>query len=83
MSKKISLEETGTSYEQTFPGLFRQSWKKFLKQKEEIKQNKTGLEKFDIFFCVLFNCYCQRFIYWREPVDEGAYVSNQNFSNIP
>ena len=46
--------------------LFRQSWAKYLEQNREIQENWTGQEKFDICFCVLFECYCQSLICWRE-----------------
>ena len=36
-----------------------QSWAKYLEQNREIQSSWTGKEKFDIYFCVFFHCYCQ------------------------
>ena len=66
MSKKRSLEESGTSYEQKFNcshSLGQKIWNK-VRISSEIA--RTELEKFDICFCALFDCYCQSFIYGRE-----------------
>ena len=39
-----------------------QSWAKYLEQNREIQSNWTGQEKFDIYFCLFFDCYCQSLI---------------------
>ena len=39
-----------------------QSQTKYLEQSKEIKQNWTELKNFDMCFCILFCCYCQKFI---------------------
>ena len=51
-----------------------QSYAKYLEQTREIQQNWTGQEKFDIYFCVFFDCCCQTLISERET---GHYVSTQ------
>ena len=43
--------------------LFSQT--KYFEQSKEIQQNWTGLEHFDIYFCVLFDCYIQILISGR------------------
>ena len=43
-----------------------QSWIKYLELSKEIKQNWTGLGTFEICFCVIFNCYYQKFISRKE-----------------
>ena len=37
-----------------------------MKQCQEIKQNWTGQENFEIYFCVIFDHYYQFFIYGRK-----------------
>ena len=44
----------------------RQSRTKYLEQNAEILWSWTGKEKFGIYFCVVFNCYCQSLISRRE-----------------
>ena len=43
-----------------------QYWAKYLKQNREIQKNWTGQVKFDIYFCVFFDCYCQNLISGRD-----------------
>ena len=43
-----------------------QSWAKYLEKNREIQYNWTGLEKFDIYFCVFSDCYCQSLISGRD-----------------
>ena len=46
--------------------LILQSWTKFLEQSKGIKENWTGLEKSDIWFCVLSDCFAKfLFLEWR------------------
>ena len=46
--------------------LLRQSRAKYLEQNREIQRNWSGKEKFDIYFRVFFDCYCQRWISGRK-----------------
>ena len=43
-----------------------QSLAKYLQQNREIHQNWAGQEKFHIYFCVVFDCYCQSLISGRK-----------------
>ena len=35
---------------------------KYLEQKKEFQSNWAGAENFNVYFCVLFDCYCQNLI---------------------
>ena len=43
-----------------------QSQTKYFQQYRKIQYNWTGKEKFSIYFCMFFNCYCQSLISSRE-----------------
>ena len=45
--------------------MYLQSWTKYLEQSQEIQQNWTGLQRFNIYFSVSFDCYCQSLISQR------------------
>ena len=53
--KELDLVMTKNLFARTSPT-------KYLEQFKEIQENWTGLENFDIYFCVLFDCYCQSLI---------------------
>ena len=49
-----------------YPTLWIQSWTEHLERGKKTEGNWTGLENFNICFCVSFSCYCQSFICGKE-----------------
>ena len=43
-----------------------QSWAGYLERDRGIRSGWTGQGEFDIYFCVLLDCYCQSLIYGGE-----------------
>ena len=59
MSKNWSLKETGLSYDQKFTQTIPD---KCFEQSREIPKSWTVQEKFDVYFCMFFDWYCQSII---------------------
>ena len=46
--------------------LLRKSCTKYFEQNRGLQENCTGQEKFDMYFCVSSDCYCQSLVSVRE-----------------